>query len=115
MPFKSHNHYTPTPTKALITFNKENHRNRNFYLLTAAIPFSSSMVVENQGFTITLQMTNSAAAVFLVVLYLHFPKIFVVDWLSFTAITKTPSVLAISTFEKNTHIRSTHTQFGNGF
>ena len=67
------------------------------------------MVVENQGFTITLQMTNSAAAVFLVVLYLHFPKIFVVDWLSFTAITKTPSVLAISTFEKkNTYAALTH-------
>ena len=68
------------------------------------------MVVENQGFTITLQMTNSAAAVFLVVLYLHFPKIFVVDWLSFTAITKTPSVLAISTFEKtHTHTQHSHT------
>ena len=67
------------------------------------------MVVENQGFTITLQMTNSAAAVFLVVLYLHFPKIFVVDWLSFTAITKTPSVLAISTFEKtHTYAALTH-------
>ena len=108
MPFKSHNHYTPTPTKALITFNKENHRNRNFYLRTAAILFS---MVENQGFTITTASDDCFSLYFLLVLYLHFPKIFVVDWLSFTAITKTPSVLAISTFEK----KNTLTQFGNGF
>ena len=73
MPFKSHNHYTPTPTKALITFNKENHRNRNFYLRTAAILFS---MVENQGFTITTASDDCFSVLLLACTIFAFSKDF---------------------------------------